>query len=348
MEGPSKVLVIDDEEIIRNFLIDLLVDQGCTVKAVATGEAGYETAMNEDFDLIIIDFMLPGDDGLNIIEHIRRNDPDAIIIVITGYNSIENMRGALRAGAFDYVPKPFDLEQMTFAVRRALASRHHVKTNKRLMKEVSGQNKILEEKVQERTQKLQVAYEDLKNVYLRIITALISAMEAKDSYTAHHSENVAKYSVALAKEMMLPSDEVELIDRAAQLHDIGKIGILDMVLNKPGKLTEEEFDQIKQHPLKAGEILKPLDFLGSAIQLVTHHHERYDGRGYPFGTPGDQIPLGARIIAVADTYDAIMSERPYRVRQFTKEECIEEIRKNIGSQFDPKVVAAFMRIVDNF
>ena len=130
--------------------------------------------------------------------------------------------------------------------------------------------------------------------------------------------------------------------------DIGKIGIYDTILNKPGKLTDEEFDEVKQHPLKGEEILRPLDFLEDSIKLVKQHHERYDGNGYPCGTKGNNIPLGARIIAVADAYDAIMSMRPYRKRQFTKQECIDEIKRCSGSQFDPKVVDAFLRIVSSF
>ena len=147
--------------------------------------------------------------------------------------------------------------------------------------------------------------------------------------------------------MALTEDQVDLIKKAAQLHDIGKIGIDDSILNKPGKLTPEEFDVVKQHPSKAEEILKPLEFLNEALSLIKLHHERYDGKGYPLGVNGEEIPLGARIMAVADTYDAMISGRPYRKSVFTKEQVIEEIKSNAGTQFDPKIVDAFLRIIDS-
>ncbi len=343
-EGRAKILVIDDEEVIRSLLADVLGDKGYDVTAVATGEEGYQEAYNKDFDVMIIDLMLPGDDGLKIINFIKKNDPDAVIIVITGCNSMESIQEALRLGAFDYITKPFDIEQISFAVNRAVNSKSLVDTNKRLLRGLSEQNVDLEKKVAERTQKLTVANENLKEVYIRMIATLISVIEAKDAYTRSHSENVAKYSVAIAKEMALSDDQIDLINKAAQLHDIGKIGIDDSILNKPGKLTAEEFDIIKEHPMKAQEILKPLDFLNDAIELIRQHHERYDGKGYPSGNKGDQIPIGARIMAVADTYDAMISGRPYRQSLFSKDQVIEEIRQNAGTQFDPKVVEAFLRI----
>ena len=340
-----KILVIDDEEVIRNLLTDVLGDKGYEVTAVASGEEGYQEAYNKDFDVMIVDLMLPGDDGLKIINFIKKNDPDAVVIVITGCNSMESIQEALRLGAFDYITKPFDIEQISFAVKRAVASKSLVNTNKRLLKELSKQNILLEKKVDERTQKLTIANQHLQEVYIRMIATLISVIEAKDAYTKSHSENVAKYCVAIAKEMALPLEHVDLINKAAQLHDIGKIGTDDSILNKAGKLTPEEFDIIKQHPLKAEEILKPLEFLNAAIELIKQHHERYDGQGYPLGVKGEQIPLGARIMAVADTYDAMISGRPYRKTIFTKEQVIEEIKRNAGTQFDPKVVDAFLQVV---
>ena len=346
--GEKKILVIDDEKIVRDLLRDTLTERGYEVITVANGEEGYQEAMNNDFNLIIIDFMLPGDDGIKIIEHIKKNEPDAVIILVTGCNIVENIQNAVHAGVFDYLPKPFDIEQLMFSVERALSAQSLAATNKRLLRELSEKNILLEEKVEERTESLRRAYCKLEEVYIGIISSLVSAIEAKDSYTHSHSVNVAKYSVSIAEHMELPNKEVQSINRAAHLHDIGKIGIKDSILNKKEKLTEDEFEEIKKHPITGEEILKPLNFFGHSANLIKQHHERYDGGGYPDGLHGNEILLGARIMAVADTYDAMMSRRPYRKRTFSKQEVIEEIVKNAGIQFDPKVVDAFLNVVDTW
>jgi putative two-component system response regulator len=344
----GKILVIDDEEVIRSLFMDILAsNDSYEVVTVATGEEGYQEAMTNDYDLMIVDIMLPGDDGLKIIRHIRNNDPDAVVIVISGASTFENIQEALRLGVFDYITKPFDVDQITFAVRRAVSSSNLIKANKRLMRELSIRNTVLEETIDERTERLALTYEHLQNVYMTIITTLVSVIEAKDPYTKSHSENVARYSVAIAKVMGLSLAQVELINKAAKLHDLGKITIHDSVLLKSERLSEEEYEEIKLHPLKAEEILKPLDFLNVAIELIKQHHEKYDGTGYPFGMKGEQIHLGARIMAVADAFDAMTSGRSYKERSLSKEEAAEEVKNNAGGQFDPKVVDAFLSIIDS-
>lgn len=344
----AKILVIDDEDVVRSLLNDTLSEKGYSVVTVGDGEEGYQEAMTNNYDLIIIDFMLPGDDGIKIIEHIKKNEPDAVIILITGCNVVENIQNAVHAGVFDYLPKPFDLDQMHFSVERAIAAHNLLKTNKRLLKELSQKNVDLEEQVQERTGRLKRAYEKLESVYIGIISSLVSAIEAKDSYTHSHSVNVAKFSLSIAKEMELPEQEIQSINRAAHLHDIGKIGIRDEILHKPTKLTDEEFAEIKKHPKTAVDILKPLNFFRHSVNLIKQHHERFDGKGYPDGLEGEDILLGARIMAVADTYDAMISRRPYRKKIFTKQEIVDEIVKNSGSQFDPVVVKSFLNVVDTW
>lgn len=186
-------------------------------------------------------------------------------------------------------------------------------------------------------------YMDMRNVYVKTIEALAAAIDAKDSYTKGHSERVAKYAVAIARELRLPEDQVEVIQYVALLHDIGKIGVSDQVLNKPSRLTVREYEEMKKHPLVSASIVCQIKILCRAVDIVRHHHERYDGRGYPDGLQGEQIPLGARILAVADAFDAMMSDRQYK-RAFSLEHAVEELRACAGSHFDPRVVECFVRI----
>ncbi len=187
-------------------------------------------------------------------------------------------------------------------------------------------------------------YERLNNLYLNTIDALAQVIDEKDHYTHTHSKNVTKYALAIAKQMKLTPHQMEVVERAAKLHDLGKIGIHDYILAKPDKLTPEEWEEIKTHSLKGAKILEPLSFLNGVIKAVRSHHERYDGKGYPDGKKGKEISVEARIMAVADAFDAMLSERPYR-KALTKEKTIKELKKNSGTQFDPKVVKAFLRII---
>jgi response regulator RpfG family c-di-GMP phosphodiesterase len=191
-----------------------------------------------------------------------------------------------------------------------------------------------------------ILYKKLQDTHLRTITALTAAIDAKDHYTCHHSEQVTKYATAIANKMKLSPSEIETIKRASQLHDIGKIGIPDYILTKPGKLNNNEWREVKLHPTRAKDILEPLHYLKNVITLIKQHHERYDGKGYPSGEKGEKIELGARIMAIADSFDAMTSERPYR-KKFTLEEAIEELEKNKGTQFDAKIVDIFVILLKN-
>ena len=187
-------------------------------------------------------------------------------------------------------------------------------------------------------------YSSLKDTYLCTVLALISALDAKDHYTKTHSDNVTRYATAIAQKINLPPADVENIRLACQLHDLGKIGIHDQILTKNGQLTNDEWQEMRQHSLKSTEILKPLAFLSEIITLIEQHHERYDGKGYPYGITGAQIPIGARIIAIADAFDAMTTKRPYR-NALSLETAVAEIKKNSGSQFDPELVIVFLQIL---
>ncbi len=222
--------------------------------------------------------------------------------------------------------------------------------NKRSRKRFSIEDfRLLEEVAIEASMAIEKAklYKSLQELYITAVKSLVYAIDMRDHYTHSHSEQVAKYTVAIAKELNLKDPEVRMIEQAAQLHDIGKIGIKDMILNKPGPLTKEEFEEMKLHSTKGAEIIEPLEFLQDVAKIVRQIHERYDGKGYPDGIKGEDITIGARIIAVSDTFDTMCSERIYRKKKRTCDEAILELKRNSGTQFDPKVVDAFFRIIKN-
>ncbi len=208
----------------------------------------------------------------------------------------------------------------------------------RLLKQMAAQVAIVIENAR--------LYKSLSDLYMRTIMTLAATIDARDHYTRRHSRMVAKYAVAIAEEIKLPAERVELIRQASHLHDIGKIGVHDFVLLKPDKLTNEEWEEIKLHSIKGAEILAPLVvFLNGVIDMVRQHHERYDGKGYPDHYKEEKIDIGARIMAVADSFDAMLSERPYR-KAYSKKKAIEELRENSGTQFDPKVVETFLKVLN--
>lgn len=496
----GRVLVIDDEEIICELLNDILKDKGYSVNYELSAENGIKAFQEDSFDVVMTDLKIAGSDGIDVLKQIKVHDPDSVVIVITGYPSFETVQTALRLGAYDYITKPFNLEEISFLIQRAIGYRVLSQTNKKLMKELEEQNARLEEKVLDRTRELTLLYKigrdvssslkldealetiidrlskilnvemcsillvdkktqelhiraarglanevvttttiklgelisgwiaqhkeavlvediesdsrftkrnqekyytrsfisvplivkdevigvinvnnkkskeiftkddlrfvkgvanetamavenarlytSLEDTYIRTVIALTSAIDAKDHYTRKHSENVTRYAVAIAREMGLADGQIENIRQASQLHDLGKIGVEDYILTKQGKLTDEEWEKIKQHSVMGAEILRPLIFLADVISLVEQHHERYDGKGYPFGLKEENISLGARIMAVADTFDAMTTDRPYR-KAFSKDEAVQEIKKCSGTQFDPKVVEAFLKVAEN-
>jgi len=208
------------------------------------------------------------------------------------------------------------------------------------------QNTLLAKRIEESTRNLTRLYEDLRSTYMRTIKVLAQIIDARDHYTHSHSENVKTIATAIAEEMNLSVKDIDLIGEACELHDLGKVGIGDNILSKPSGLNEQEWAQIKRHPQLAAQILEPLTFLDGVIELVRQHHEHFDGSGYPEGRRGEDILLGARIIHLADAYESMRSARSYRNEPLSKEEAVLEIKRNMGGQFDPHVVEAFLRVLD--
>ncbi len=337
MDGPkASILVVDDEDFIREIICRKLSGSGFECDSARSAEDALARIAQNDYDCVLSDIHMPGMSGVDLLRQIKLQSQDLAVILITGAPDIDAALEAMRLGAYDHLSKPLNLAALEMTVDRALEK-------KRLVEENREYQRNLESMVQERTKQLSTANEDLQRLFTGSIKALAQALEAKDEYTQGHSARVAEESVNIARYLSLSDTEIQRMWLAGYLHDIGKIGIKEAVLNKPGKLNEEEWHLIQQHPVVAGRILGPIPELSDIIDIIVHHHERYDGSGYPDGLEGNAIPLGARILAVADTYDALTSRRPYR-DSLTLEEAHRILEEAAGTYLDPVIARAFLNL----
>jgi putative nucleotidyltransferase with HDIG domain len=330
----EKIMVVDDEEAIREVVSTLLESQGFQCTTAANGRIAAETFRNDTFDLVLSDIVMPEMDGLKLLNEIRSQDPDVPVIMVTAMHDISIALEAIRAGAYDYILKPFEKDQLQLSVRRALEHRRLVLENRTYQSD-------LEHLVAERTQQLSIALQDLEQSYDYTLEALGGALDAKDAETEGHCQRVTAFTITIARAMGVDKALLRHIARGAFLHDIGKMGVPDSILRKPGPLTPEERDVMRKHCEIGFAVLERIPFLKEAAEIVLTHQECYDGSGYPRGLKGEQIPLGARIFAVADTLDAMISDRPYR-KALPISAAREEIQRHAGKQFDPRVVQVFL------
>lgn len=335
-QGDKRVMVVDDEQLVSAILARYLSQVGYSCVTADSGAEALGKLREHPYDLALCDVRMPGMDGIELLKSIKEYDEDIAVIMVSAVDNREVAVEAMRAGAYDYVIKPFHFEEVLISVQRALE-------NRRLLLERKMYQRDLERKVEERTRELAEKNEELQRLFISAIESIVLALQAKDEYTEGHSRRVSAHAIAIAREKSLPEKEVENIGLAALLHDIGKVGTKESILNKPGKLTAEEGDHIRSHPLVAASILEPITPLGDIIAYIKHVHEAYDGSGYPEGLAGDRIPLGARIIAVADVFDAMTSLRPYRPAM-EESVVLEHLRREAGKQFDPSVVDAFLKV----
>jgi putative nucleotidyltransferase with HDIG domain len=337
VEGPkASILVVDDEDFVREIICRKLGGSGFECDSAPSAEDALAKIAQNDYDCVLSDIHMPGMSGVELLRQIKLQNQDLAVILITGAPDIDAALKAMRLGAYDHLSKPLNLAALEMTVDRALEK-------KRLVEENREYQHNLESMVKERTKQLSAANEDLHRLFTGSIKALAQALEAKDEYTQGHSARVAEESVNIARYLSLSDTEVRRMWLAGYLHDIGKIGIKEAILNKPGKLDEEEWDLIQQHPVVAGRILGPIPELSDVIDIIVHHHERYDGTGYPDGLEGNSIPLGARILAVADTYDALTSRRPYR-DPLALEEAHRILGEAAGTYLDPVIARAFLNL----
>jgi putative nucleotidyltransferase with HDIG domain len=327
-----RIIVVDDEVAIRVALSKFLTRRGFLVESASSGAEALELLHNGHFALMISDLRMPGMDGQQLVSAALGVDPDLAIIMLTGTNDAVTANEVLAMGASDYLVKPIDLERLSASVDKALYKR-------RLRVEQRTVERLIRETVIRRTAELEKEKAALRKLTVSIAETLINAMEAKDLYLRGHSQRVADLAASLAQEMGLDEDTVERVRLAGRLHDVGKIGIREPVLNKPGPLSTEEFDHVKDHVRIGMEILAPLQHLGPVLGFIEHHHERIDGLGYPHGLSGEAISMGGRILSIADAFDALTSRRAYR-EPLSPKETLFTMMAEADKRFDRNVLNA--------
>jgi putative nucleotidyltransferase with HDIG domain len=333
----NRILVVDDEAIVRSVVVALLEHAGYATCEATNAEEALELLQNGPLcDVVMSDVMMPGTDGLALLDAIRQDFPATPVVLFTALHDLHIATDAFRRGAFDYLLKPFECKDLIATVERALDS-----ARERQQNILYRQN--LEAVVSERTQRLRFAMADLERSYDVTLEAMGDALDLRDEETEGHSKRVTAYCIALARAVGVDAAQLKVIARGAFLHDIGKIATPDAILLKPGKLTAGEMTVMREHCQRGYEMVRKIPFLFEAAEIVRTHQEKFDGTGYPRGLQGAEIPLGARIFAIADALDAITSDRPYR-KGSSFQHAREEIERCSGGQFDPVIVAAFLAL----
>jgi putative nucleotidyltransferase with HDIG domain len=332
----NRILIVDDEEAIREVVSSLLEAQGYHCSTVCNGVEALEAMKDKTFDLVLSDMVMPEMDGLELLVKSRKKDPDLPVVMVTAMHDVSTALEAIRHGAYDYILKPFEKGQLFLSVGRAIEHRRVVVENREYQSN-------LEKLVEKRTGELRKALSQLEQSYDQTLQALGRALDLKDAETQGHCERVTAFTIAIAKAMRIDSRMLPQVARGAFLHDIGKMAIPDRILRKPGPLDDDERTIMRTHCESGYNMLIQIPFLREAAEIVLAHQEYFDGTGYPRGLKGEEIPLGARIFAVADALDAMVSDRPYR-SALSIDHARKEILRCSGTQFDPKVVEVFLAL----
>jgi len=327
MSRRHNILIVDDE--VANLrLLRRVLGRDYDVLEATSGQEGLELLKKNSVSLIITDQRMPAMTGVQMLEQSLPVNPDAIKILLTGYTDVQALIDAINAGhVYKYIPKPWDADELKLTVRRALETFELKEHNLTLIKELKS------------------AMGELEELSMGTIRALADALDAKCDYTAGHSLRVSRISMLIGKTMGLPFEDLRDIELGGILHDIGKIGVPESILWKPAQLTPDEREVMRKHPSISAQIIGELRGLRRAREYVKHHHEYFDGNGYPDGLAGDAIPVGARIILVSDAYDAMTTDRPYR-KAIGHERAVKELEAGRGTQFDPVVVDALMKLLE--
>jgi cyclic di-GMP phosphodiesterase len=334
-----RVLAVDDEPAAAKLLSLMLAAPAFRCTAACSGEEALVALQREPFDAVISDLQMPGLSGMEVLTEVRHKYPHVAFLVTTGVDDVDVGVKAMRSGADDYLVKPLREDAVLASLENALHKR-------RLQQEIENYRLHLEGMVAARTAQLQAAFQQIQQSYEDTLQALGAAIDLRDNETAGHSQRVCHYSLEIARAMGWQEKDLGRLARGAYLHDIGKLGVPDGILLKPGPLTGEERKLMQRHSQIGFDLLKDIPFLTDAAEIVLMHHERFDGSGYPKGLKGEEIPLGARIFAISDTLDAITSDRPYQ-RASSFESAREVVRRLSGTAFDPQVVSVFLNLPEH-
>jgi response regulator RpfG family c-di-GMP phosphodiesterase len=324
----ASVLIVDDEVSVTSVLSKVLGYDGLVCHVASNGKEALQRIEQVDVDVVVTDITMPEMTGIELLRVVKQRDPAIQVIVITGHPDVDFAVEAIHSQVDDYLIKPFEVAQLRHAVKRALEHRA-------LLQENRAYREHLEERVQEQAQQI-------NQLFLDGLQALAAAIEARDRYTGGHLDRVSKYALATGTVLGLNDKQMWSLWLGSLFHDVGKLAIPDAILNKPGPLTDEEYEEMKKHPELGVEIIERISFLLPAALAILHHQERWDGDGYPSGLEGDGISIEGRILCVADAFDAMRTDRPYRAA-LSEEYAVGELLRCAGSQFDPDVVEAFLR-----
>ncbi len=343
----AKILVADDDNMVRTTVSKILEMFGHEVQSVSDGKYVADI-IDDSYDVILLDINMPGMDGFETIAALNELQHDIPVIFLTGACSMDYVVKAINLGAYDFLTKPIeDLDIFNVKIRRAIEKRMYIRREYHYKRELEDDIRTKAAEL-EKTNKLLLTYShSLENATVQLMSSLQNAMEEKDFYTAGHTMRVTEYAVLLGLAMDIPEQDMVVLRRASQFHDIGKLVIDLSCIQKPGKLTEEEWALIRKHPAVGANIIKPLGFMEKEQFIICHHHERMDGKGYPDGLTGDNLDLLTRILMVVDSYDAMTSKRNYR-QNMNMQEAVTELKRCSGTQFDPECVAAFGKAIVNF
>jgi len=350
----NKVLIVDRDEAVCSHMRDVLTVRGMDVVTACTGRQGLDLFMGSVPALVLLDLALADLDVRYMIREMKRLDEQTAIVLMGYPDEVNLVDEAQAAHATDFLEKPLRSERVIFRVRRLLEVRSVMGVGIRSLEkmeenalQLQKQHLLLARRMEESLGNLARLCGDFRETYLRSLRTMAQALDSRHRYTYSHCDNVARCAELIGRRMGLEAAYLDDVREACFLHDLGKMSLPGTVLAKPGALTSEEIAEMRLHPVRGAQMLEPLTFIPHVVSFVRHHHERWDGGGYPDGLAGERIPLGARIMAVADSYDAMVSPRPYRRTGLSLQEAREEFRRHSGAQFDPKIVTTFLKSLDD-
>ncbi len=349
MEVKANILIVDDELGPRESL-RMILKPYYQVFLAAEGKTALETIYNHPIHLVTLDLKMPGMNGIEMLKAIKRHDPKIEVIIVTGYGTMKSAVEAIRYGVLDYISKPFNVLEILLAIEKGLGRRRLGAYFQEKISSLKGHYDLEESWPGILSEADARIFQGMDpgvfngGKYLEFLKVLACTLECKDEYTHGHSGRVTCYSNFVADRIQMSDKEKDLLQMSAFLHDIGKLGVSNSLVGKEGKLNDQEWMVIQEHPEKGVSLLEPLNVPREILDIIRHHHERYDGQGYPYGLAGDNIPLGARIVTIADAYDAMSSDRPYR-NALTVRDITEEMERCSGAHFDPDLVKVFVRIL---